>query len=77
MKTKIVRAACVMNEHGHYSIHGYSAETDPNGELAMQTALDGLEEGGNERRCWITAEIEIPESSEAAEVAGKVDGVEP
>jgi hypothetical protein len=66
MKTIKVRIACVINERGKWSASGWKTKD----QAMMDVAVDMLDEGGNESRFWITAELPIPEVSE---VAGRVE----
>lgn len=63
MKTKRIRIAVVMNEHGHWSSAGWSnSNGDPKHDADLVgIAREGLEAGPNEAACFVEAEVPIPE----------------
>ena len=69
MATVIVRIAVAVDPKGAWSSCGWSTATSDD-EL-MGNACDALDTG--ERRYWLAAELEIPESQEVAATIEKAE----
>lgn len=67
MKTVQVRIAVVVNEEGEWAASGWGhaeAGLGPEEGIVMDAALELLNQGPEERRFWLTAELPLPTTAE-------------